>query len=247
MSGLWDVALFAIFPYVSVALFVAGLTYSGIVNPFAWTARSSQFFERPALGAAILTFHWGVILLFVAHLFGLVAGLLLNPSLVTVFYWLGLWAGALTLYGSALALSRRVMVPEVRATSRAEDYVILLLLLAIAGVALYQALVNRMFGVSLSVAPWMGSVFGLQPDVKSMAGLPVLNKIHISLFFVLLAYWPYTKLVHVWAFPWRFATRPWISMRTYYAVTPAPSGAQPLPEAAEPTPSRRQGVITVQR
>ena len=229
MPGLLDIALFEIFPYVSVALFIVGLIYRGIVNPFAWTTRSSQFLERPGLGAAILTFHWGVILLFVAHLFGLVAGLFLVPSLVKVFYWLGLLGGALTLYGSTLALLRRLIVPEVRATSRAEDYIILVNLFAIAGVALYLALVSHIFGLSLNVAPWIASVFTLQPDIKQMAGLPLLNKIHISLFLILLAYWPYTKLVHVWAFPWRFLTRPPISMRTYALTTLAPQIAAPLP------------------
>ncbi len=233
MPGIFDIILFAILPYVSIALFIAGLLYRGFVNPFAWTTRSSQFFESPALGAAVLTFHWGVILLFIAHLFGLIAGLFLVPSLITVFYWLGLLSGVLTLYGSTLALIRRLIVPEVRAMSVAEDYIILVLLFAIAGVALYLALVSRIFGLSLNVAPWVGSVFALQPDVKPMAGLPLLNKIHISLFMVLLAYWPYTKLVHVWAFPWRFIARARISMRTLPVAVPAPPLAAPLPLPAE--------------
>lgn len=238
MPSIYDTILFAIFPYVSVALFIAGLIYRGIINPFAWTTRSSQFFESPALGAAILTFHWGIILLFIAHLFGLVAGLFLIPSLITVFYWLGLLAGILTLYGTTLAFLRRLIVPEVRAISRAEDYIILLILFAIAGVALYLAVVNRIFGLSLNVAPWIASVFRLQPDITSVAGLPLLNKIHISLFMLLLAYWPYTKLVHVWAFPWRFVTRAQISMRSYALVTPAPQAATPLPAPTEPQPTK---------
>lgn len=245
MSDFLDTVLFAILPYVSVALFVAGLAYRGVVNPFAWTTRSSQFFERPALGAAILTFHWGLIALFVAHLFGLVAGLLLVPSLVNVFYWVGFFGGALTLYGSTLAFVRRVIVPEVRATSTAEDYIILVLLFAISAVALYLALVNRIFGLSVNVAPWVASVFTLQPDVKPMAGLPLLNKIHISLFLLLLAYWPYTKLVHVWAFPWRFVTRAWIAVRAYPVVTPPPRLASPLAAMARELQERTEAEKTL--
>ena len=217
-----DTTLFAIAPYVAGALFIVGLIYRGFINPFMWTARPSGFMERPALGAALLTFHWGIIMLLIAHLIGLVAGLFVIPVLVNVFYWLGFASGVLVLYGSTLALVRRIIVPEVRAMSRAEDYILLLLFFAIAGVALYLAWVTRVFGLSLSVGPWIGSIFRFQPDASLMAGLPLLNKVHISLFLALLAYWPYTKLVHVWAFPWRFITRPRITMRAYVAPVPAP-------------------------
>ena len=74
------------------------------------------------------------------------------------------------------------------------------------------------FGISYSVGPWIGGVFKLQPDVSMIAGAPLVNKLHIILALLFFAYLPFTKLVHVFSYPFKYITRPFISMRRYVAL-----------------------------
>ncbi|MBI2303867.1 MAG: respiratory nitrate reductase subunit gamma [Chloroflexi bacterium] len=215
MPNLWDEILFGILPYVAAALFFGGAIYRGVVRPLEWSTRASGFFERPSMGIASLALHWGIIVLFVAHLFGWVGGLMGSMTMSQIFYWMGVVAGASVLYGVLAALIRRIMVPEMRAMSMAEDYILLTFLLVIVILALYQVLVGQLFGLALTVAPWLSSVFQLSPDVKLMSGLTLIIKAHITLSLLFIAYWPYTKMVHVLALPWRYFYRPYLTVRLY--------------------------------
>lgn len=215
MPSLLDEILFAVLPYIALALFVSGLIYRGMVKPLEWTSRASGFFERTSMGIASLALHWGIIFLFIAHLIGLIGGLTLSQTLSRVFYWMGVIAGTAVFYGSLVVLVRRITVREMRVTSLAEDYVIPSFVLLIAGLALYQVLVGQLFGLSLSVAPWLVSIFKFSPDAGLMADLSLVTKAHITLALLLIAYWPYTKLVHVIALPWRYFYRPYQSIRLY--------------------------------
>jgi nitrate reductase gamma subunit len=117
-----------------------------------------------------------------------------------------------------LALARRVFIPQVKAMSTSDDYIILVLLMIIAGIGLYQSAVEMVFGVSYSVGPWISSVFRLQPDVSMISGAPLINKLHIIFALGFFAYLPFTKLVHVVSYPFGYITRSFISMRKYVAL-----------------------------
>jgi nitrate reductase gamma subunit len=71
------------------------------------------------------------------------------------------------------------------------------------------------FGVSFAVGPWFGSIFTLKPDAGLVAGSPFIVKLHMIVVFVFLAYFPFTKLVHFFSYPFAYITRPYISMRSY--------------------------------
>ena len=95
---------------------------------------------------------------------------------------------------------------------------ILVFLILIGGLGLYQAAVELVFGVSYSVGPWFASVFKLQPNVAMIAGAPLANKVHVVLALLFFAYLPFTKLVHVFSYPFGYFSRPFISMRRYVAL-----------------------------
>jgi nitrate reductase gamma subunit len=185
---------------------------------YLWTTRSTGFFGRASIGPAALCLHWGIVILFFAHLIGLIGGAYGLASWVDVFRWVGLGFGILFLYGVVWAFVRRVTIPQVNAMSTADDYVILLLLALIAGLGLYQSGVALVFGVSYSVGPWLASILELQPDTSMIAGAPLINKLHIITALVFFAYFPFTKLVHVISYPFGYSTRPFISMRRYTGV-----------------------------
>ena len=227
---MWDNFFFIGLPYITIVLFFGGIIYRGfsggmnehrgrwdwtVRGDYLWTTRSTGFFGRASIAPAALCLHWGIIILFFAHLVGFIGGAYNLASWVTFFRWAGLGGGILLFYGIIWALVRRIAIPQVKAMSRAEDYIILVFLISIASLGLYQSALKLVFGISYSVGPWLGSILKLQPDASMIAGAPLINKLHIILALVFFAYFPFTKLVHVFSYPFGYSTRPFISMRRY--------------------------------
>ena len=227
---MWDNFFFIGLPYITAVLFFGGVIYRGfsggmsghrgrwdwtVRGDYLWTTRSTGFFGRASIGPAALCLHWGIIILFFAHLTGFIGGAYNLASWVDFFRWAGLGGGILLLYGLIWALVRRLAIPQVKAMSRAEDYVILVFLISIASLGLYQSALKLVFGISYSVGPWLGSILKLQPDASMIAGAPLINKLHIIFALVFFAYFPFTKLVHVFSYPFGYSTRSFISMRRY--------------------------------
>jgi nitrate reductase gamma subunit len=230
---MWDNFLFIGLPYISITLFFGGIIYRGFSasmsrhrgkwdwtarGDYLWTTRSTGFFGRASIGPASLCLHWGIIILFFAHIVGLIGGAYKLASWVDFFRWVGLAGGILFFYGIVWALVRRITNPQVEAMSTPDDYIILLFLIFISGLGLYQSAVQLVFGISYSAGPWLGSILKLQPDVSRIAGAPLINKLHIIFALLFFAYFPFTKLVHVISYPFGYITRPFISMRKYVAL-----------------------------
>jgi nitrate reductase gamma subunit len=220
-------------PYITIIVFFGGIIYRGfsralsghrgkwdwtVRGDYLWTTRSTGFFGRASIGPASLCLHWGVLILFVAHLVGFVGGAYNFAAWVEFFRWVGLAGGILFLYGAVWALVRRIVIPQVKAMSTPDDYMVLLFLIAIDGLGLYQAAVELVFGISYSAGPWLGSIIALQPDVTMIAGAPLTNKLHIIVSLIFFAYFPFTKLVHAGSYPFGYISRSFISMRRYIAL-----------------------------
>ncbi len=230
---MWNNFFFIGLPYITIILFFGGIIYrgfSGIMSGYRgtwdwgsrgdyyWTTRSTGFFGRASIGPAALCLHWGIIILFFAHVIGLVGGAYNLASWVDVFRWSGLGAGIMLFYGLIWALWRRMTIPQVKAMSSSDDYIVLLFLILISGFGLWQSAVEMVFGIAYSAGPWLGSILKLQPDAAMIAGAPLVNKLHIITALVFFAYFPFTKLVHVFSYPFGYTTRSFISMRKYRGV-----------------------------
>ena len=183
-------------------------------RPYSWSTRASGLFGRQLLGVASTMFHWGLVLLLVGHVVGLIGGVMGSRSAVDFFFWSALLGGILVLIGSFMALMRRIRVPEVRAMSRPEDYIIQCFLIAIVGIALYQVLVDKIFGIAYTASSWTASLWTLTPQPELMESASFLTKLHVFLALVFFAYFPFTKLVHFWTFPVNYFVRVPQSMRT---------------------------------
>ena len=220
-------------PYITIVLFFGGILYRGysgmmsggrgewnstVRGDYLWTTRSTGFFGRASIGPASLCLHWGIIILFFAHVAGFVGGAYSIASWVGFFRWAGLGAGILLAYGVSWAFLRRVNISQVKAMSTPDDYIILILLFIIACFGLYQSAVEVVFGISYSAGPWISGIFRLQPDVSLIAGAPLVNKLHVIFALFFFAYFPFTKLVHVLSYPFGYITRPLISRRRYVGI-----------------------------
>lgn len=213
--------LWGVYPYFCFLLFVAVPVIRLIYRPFGFTTRASGLFNRDVLGAASLTLHWGLLLLFLAHLAGLIGGLLGLESWVAFFYWAGLIGGCSVLLGSIIALARRFAVPEVKAMSQWDDYLVHFFLIALVGLGLYQVIVDKIFGVAYTASSWFASISQFNPQPALMDSASLLSKWHVFLALTFFALFPFTKLVHLWALPLNYFVRPYQSMRTNRYVNQA--------------------------
>lgn len=230
---MWNNFFFVGLPYLAILLFFGGTVYrcfSGLKGDFRgkwdwsargdylWTTRSTGFFGRASIGPAALCIHWGIIILFIAHLVGFIGSVFNLSAWVDFFRWVGMASGIIFLYGLVWAYMRRIVTPQLRAMSTGEDYIVLVFLMIIAGLGLYQSTIKLVFGVSYSVGPWLLSIFKLQPDISLITGLPLVNKLHIISALIFFAYLPFTKLVHLFSYPFSYFWRPYVSVRSYVGL-----------------------------
>lgn len=226
---MYDNFFFIGLPYIAILLLFGGTLYRFFYGfkgtsrkmdwtargDFQWTTRSTGFFGRASIGPAALCLHWGIITLFITHIIGIIGGVLNLIAWVGFFRWVGMVGGIFLLFGLVWALVRRIVIPQVRAMSNGEDYIVLVFLILITSLGLYQSVIKMVFGVTYSIAPWLWSVLKLQPDPSFIAGMPLLNKLHVIIAMLFFSYFPFTKLVHAFTYPITFFWRPHISFRSY--------------------------------
>jgi nitrate reductase gamma subunit len=204
---------FAVLPYVTLTIFVVGHLRRYITDDLNWNARSSQILESDALFFGSTLFHWGILLTLAGH-----AGGLLIPQTIfdrvgidggmhtTIAVYSGMGVGGLALAGIAILIWRRTANARLRATTRLNDWITLGGLLFVIGAGLYNVLFGH-FYVLDTVAPWIRSILILNPKPELMAGVPVSYKIHILSALALLAFSPFSRLVHIWSAPVFYAIR----------------------------------------
>jgi len=234
MMGIPEDVLYVGLPYAAIVLFVVVPIYRKRTNKidWDWTTRASGLFDNRGIGIASVFLHWGLLLLFGGHLLGIAAahtgalGFLGfgSGTYTDAFFWVGALGGLMAMFGSMLALIRRTLSPRMRTMSTPQDYVIHLFLLLILGTALYQSLIIGVFGVSTSVFAWFVGLLTLNPDPSLIGNQSLVMRIHVVASFLFWAYFPFTKLVHVWSAPLGYLVRPYITMRGYESIYPEESG-----------------------
>jgi len=211
--NLADELLYTIFPYLCLTTFVVGHAYRYLTDRFGWNARSSEFLEKKALWAGSTLFHWGMLGTLLGH-----AGGLLIPQAwfdrvgfdarahMAVAYWSGLAVGIAAFAGALLLLRRRLTERRVQAAGGINDLLTLggLTLVIVAG------LFNVVFGhydVLDTLAPWIRGIVTFTPEAALMRPVPLSYKLHVLGALALLAYSPFSRLVHIWSAPLTYFVR----------------------------------------
>lgn len=207
---------FVIAPYAAVLLAVAGTVYRVRYRRFSVSSLSSQLLERDKLFWGSVPFHWGLLVILLGHLLALViprgfalwnsAPLRLYALEVTGFA-LGLWA----LGGLAVLVYRRLADARIRVVTTPMDLVVLLLIGAQVVTGLMIAIGYRFgsFWGPEVFTPYVRSLFTLDPRPELLADLAIVVRLHAFLFFVFLAIFPFTRLVHIITVPVQYVFRPW--------------------------------------
>ncbi|RTL69074.1 MAG: respiratory nitrate reductase subunit gamma [Pseudonocardiaceae bacterium] len=221
----WDVLLWGVLPYVTVAVLVLGTIWRYRYDRFGWTTRSSELYESRLLRIGSPLFHFGLLVVIIGHVIGLLIpkswtdGVGLSQEVYHVqALALGALAGFCTLVGvGILVYRRRTTGPVFSATTRNDKLMYVVLVAAIvAGLAttLLGASGGEEHNYRLTVSPWFRSLFVLQPDIRAMAGAGLAFHVHVLIGMALFAIWPFTRLVHAFAAPLGYLFRPYVLYRS---------------------------------
>lgn len=211
-----DLLLFGVFPYVAIILAIAVSLWRFSTSEFTFTSLSSQFLESRQLFWGSVPWHYGILLLLLGHLIGI-----LLPSGVQAFngvplrlYILegtALALGLLALMGLVVLFFRRGTSPYLRPVTSPMDLVLLAVLLLQVITGVLTAILYR-WGSSWFVSvevPWLWSLATLSPNWGYMVSLPLLAKLHALGAFILVALIPFTRLIHVVSTPIPYLWRPY--------------------------------------
>ncbi|WP_336708503.1 respiratory nitrate reductase subunit gamma [Oerskovia sp. USHLN155] len=222
---MWDTLLFVVLPYVCLAIFVVGHVWRYRSDQFGWTTRTSQVLEKRWLAWGSPLFHFGALFAILGH----AAGLLIPTSWTqalgisdhtyhVVAVAAGTVAGVLLCAGLVILLLRRFYVSDrIRVVTTPMDRVLYLLLTVEIGVGMWQTVAINVFGSGYeyrgTVSVWFRQLFVLQPDPSLISSAPAVYGWHAVLACLLLAIWPFTRLVHVWSVPVAYLARPYVVYR----------------------------------
>lgn len=224
--NMFDQFLWVIFPYACLMIFVVGHIFRYRHDQFNWTAKSSEFIEKKQLMFGSLLFHLGIIPVFFGHVSGLLIpkewlhALGVNDHIYHIgAVYIGGIFGAMTLIGMLLLTARRFTIRNVRRLSSASDLVVNVLLLFIVFMGMYATLftnaVQPEFDYRESISIWFRGLFMLRPDASLMHDVPWSFKVHALSGFAIFAFWPFTRLVHVWSVPLNYIGRSYILYRRH--------------------------------
>lgn len=218
-------ALWVVAPYLMLVLLVGGTIWRWRYDRFGWTTRSSQLYESRLLRVGSPLFHFGLLVVILGHVVGLVIPEAWTDAVgVTEAVYhasaigLGTIAGLSTLAGVAILIyRRRATGPVFLATTRNDKsmYVVLVAAL-VAGLAttLLANAVGGGYDYRTTVAVWFRGVFWLHPQVQLMATTPLGFQLHTAIGMLLVALFPYTRLVHAFAAPVGYLFRPYVVYRS---------------------------------
>ncbi|MFQ3852362.1 respiratory nitrate reductase subunit gamma [Staphylococcus parequorum] len=218
--------LWVIVPYLCVAIFFIGHIARFKFDQFSWTAKSSEFIEKKQLKWGSLMFHLGIIPVAMGHFVGLVipaswlSAVGVNDHLYHIgAVYIGSIFGIITMIGMLLLTARRVTKKNIRKLSSTSDIIVNFLLLFIVFMGCYATLVTNAtiptFDYRETISIWFRQLFMFSPDATLMTQVPLTFKMHILLGFVIMAFWPFTRLVHVWSVPLTYASRSYIIYRKH--------------------------------
>lgn len=203
-----DQLLFIGFPYAALALLIAGSIWRFRSGQYGYSALSSQLLERRRLQWGSLSWHAGILILFIGHLLpflapGIWRSLMSNTVLLIGVETIGAAAGVMALVGLMILAARRVLSAELQRVTSSMDVVVLVLLIAQIAIGLSVALQHR-WGAQWftgTLAPYLWGVLTLRPDVALVSGLPPLVRLHVLGGFLIFALVPFSRLFHAFAFP----------------------------------------------
>ena len=200
--------LFGVFPYIAISVFFLVTIVRYRAQTFSYSSLSSQFLENKEHFWGMVPFHYGILAVLFGHLiaFMIPEELLAWNRVPWRLYVLELSAlicGLLTLAGLILLMIRRRGHRKISMVTTPVDWILLLMLFFQVASGVYVAVFHR-WGSSwfaTSMTPYLWSLVKLNPDLNFIIGMPLMVKLHIFNAFAIVAFFPFTRLVHILVVP----------------------------------------------
>lgn len=224
-SGWLNEALFGIYPYICLAVFVFGSVLRFDREQYTWRSGSSQLLRRRQLVWGSNLFHFGILFLLLGH----TVGLLTPHALYAVFISAeqkqilaivaGSIAGIVCFIGLTMLMHRRFLDARIRRTSTFGDQAILVILwvqLCLGLLTVPYSLSHGDASVMLRLSSWAQGIVTFQPGAASYVhGLDWPFRAHLLLGLTIFLVFPFTRLVHMLSVPvWYLNRRGWQLVRT---------------------------------
>ena len=219
--------LFGVYPYIALTVFFVGSWIRYDREQYTWKADSSQLLSGKDMVLASNLFHIGIIGIFCGHFVGL---------LMPHFFWEAIALsslgkqyiamigggilGIICLIGGVMLLNRRLTNPRVRAASRTSDIFVLGLLLVTLLFGLFTTVVSAGHAaegdaeVMMTLAAWAKSIVLFSPQPELVASVELVFAIHLFFGMTIFVVFPFTRLVHIWSFPFTYAARAYQIVRS---------------------------------
>lgn len=212
MANYINEALFGLYPYIAISVFLVGSLLRFDAAQYTWRSGSSQLLRRRLLRTGSNLFHIGILLLFAGH----AVGLLTPPA---VYHAIGLTTpakqlmamiaggifGSLCFVGLSLLLYRRLCDARIRKTSTPMDIAILLLIYAqlLLGIATIYFSAHHPDGETMAaLADWAQRIVTLRGGAAArIAHVELVYKLHLVLGLTIFLAFPFSRLVHIWSAP----------------------------------------------
>jgi nitrate reductase gamma subunit len=200
--------LFIVFPYVAVLLTVVVGLARYFYNRFSYSSLSSQVMESKVLFWGAVPWHYGVVPILIIHLAGFTIPSIMNQihsqaERLYISELIGKFLAILALMGIIILIIRRLSQSKLRVLTTPLDWIVLLLLLNQIFLGLWVSLFYRWGAVWFleTVSVWVGSLATFHPQTLNIATLPLIPKLHFLNATLLIALFPFTRLVHMLSFP----------------------------------------------
>lgn len=203
-----DQMLYGIFPYLAMSTFFLVTIQRYRAQSFSYSSLSSQFLENQFHFWGMVPFHYGILTILAGHIVAfLIPQTLLAwnevPWRLYVLEVSGLIFAVLTLTGLVNLIYRRKAYSKINIVTTKSDWILLLMLLFQVIAGIYVAIVYR-WGSSwfaASMTPYLWSLIKFNPDLGYIMGMPLMVKLHVLNAFALIAFFPFTRLVHILVLP----------------------------------------------
>ena len=211
-----DIILFVAFPYVAVALAIVVGVQRYRTNRFSYSTLGSQILENRTLFCGSVPWHYGIVVVLLAHLIGFLipgiwASITSDQAALYTIEMIGFAFGMAALFGLCVLMVRRSTYERIRAVTSPMDWVLLIALLVQVALGMYVSLAYR-WGADWYVdtaVPWLVSLVSLNPQTQYVSSLPWAVKLHMLNGFLVIALFPFSRLVHLIMFPFWYIWRPY--------------------------------------
>ena len=224
-----DQILFAVLPYLVFVMFLMGTIRRYRSRAFTYSSLSSQFLENRQHFWGLVPFHYGILVVLTGHVIAFLfpRELLAWNRIPVRLYILEvsvLIFALLTLVGLISAILRRFEVKKVRVVTTPADWIVYaqLLIQVVSGiyVAIFYPWGSSWFASALT--PYLRSIVALNPQLGYITAMPFMVKLHIVNAYLLIGFFPYTRLVHILVVPNHYLWRKTQVVRWYRSPGSSP-------------------------